>query len=75
MTKEQLAQFNGRPIKFTVGGLPLLGVVHHDGWRDAFKIIYSVVDEGRGRNESFPLHDALIERITFDEEQNSLSMS
>jgi hypothetical protein len=74
MTKEQLSEFNGRPIRFTVGGLPFVGVLHHDGWRHAFKIIYPVVDDGKGRNEAFPLHDALIERIVFDHDQNLLAL-
>jgi hypothetical protein len=74
MTKDQLGQFNGRSIKFTIGGLSFLGTVQHDSWRDAFKIIYSVVEEGKARNEGFPLHAALIERITFDEHENVLTM-
>ncbi len=74
MTKEKLGQLNGRSIKFTIGGLQFVGVLHYDGWRDAFRIIYPVVEEGKGRNEGFPLHGALIERIAFDHERNILTM-
>ncbi len=74
MTKDELGQFNGRSIRFTIGGLSFLGTVQHDSWRNAFKIIYPVVEEGRGRNEGFPLHTALIERITFDQQQNTLTL-
>jgi len=74
MTKEQLGQFNGRSIKFTIGGLSFLGALQHDSWRGAFKIIYPIVEDGRARNDDCPLNDPLIERITFDEQQNMLMM-
>jgi hypothetical protein len=74
MTKEQLGQFNGRSIRFTVGGLALQGAVHYDSWRDSFRIIYSVVEEGKARNENLPLNGALIERIRFSEEENALTL-
>jgi hypothetical protein len=74
MTKEQLGQFNGRSIRFTVGGLQLQGALHYDSWRDAFRIIYAVVEEGKSRNENLPLNGALIERIRFNEEENALTL-
>lgn len=74
MTKEQLGQFNGRSIRFTVGGLALHGAVHYDSWRDSFRIIYSVQEEGKARNENLPLNGALIERIRFSEEENALTL-
>jgi hypothetical protein len=74
MTKEQLGQFNGRSIRFTVGGLSFQGAVHYDSWRDAFRIIYPVVEEGRCKNKDFPLSDVLIERISFDQQQNVLTL-
>ena len=74
MTKEQLGQFNGRSIKFTIGGLSFLGAVHYDAWRDAFRIIYSVIEEGKARNEDCPLNTVQIERIAFDEQANILTL-
>jgi hypothetical protein len=74
MTKEQLGQFNGRSIRFTVGSLAFEGAVHYDSWRDSFRIIYSVADEGRARNENLPLNGALIERIRFSEQENVLTL-
>jgi len=72
MTKEQLGHFNGRTIRFTVGGLAFLGALHYDSWRDTFRIIYPVEEEGRSRNEDLPLHGPLIERISFDSQENLL---
>jgi hypothetical protein len=74
MTKEQLGHFNGRSIRFTVGGLQFEGAVHYDSWRDAFRIIYPVVEAGRARNENLPLNGALIERIQFSETENALTL-
>jgi len=75
MTKEQLGQFNGRSIRFTLGGLSFQGAVHYDSWRDAFRIIYPVVNDGRARNEDLPLNGALIERISFDARENVLKLA
>jgi hypothetical protein len=72
MTKEQLEQFNGRSIRFNAGGLSFQGAVNYDAWRDAFRIIYPVIEDGRSRNEDFHLNSALIERISFDPQQNIL---
>jgi hypothetical protein len=74
MTKEQLGQFNGRSIRFTVGGLQFQGAVHYDSWKDTFRIIYPVVEGGRARNENLPLNGALIERINFNDEENTLTL-
>jgi hypothetical protein len=74
MTKEQLGQFNGRSIRFTVGGAQFQGALHYDSWRDAFRIIYSVVEEGRAQNDNLPLNSALIERIRFDDKENVLTL-
>ena len=74
MTKAQLGQFNGRSIRFTLGGLSFQGAVHYDAWRDAFRIIYPVVNDGRARNEDLPLNGALIERISFDSQENVLKL-
>jgi len=74
MTKDQLKPFNGRSIRFTIASLPFVGAVHYDSWRDSFRIIYPIVEEGRTRNENCPLNSVLIERITFDEQQNILTM-
>jgi hypothetical protein len=72
MTKEHLGHFNGRSIRFTLGGLTFQGAVHYDSWRDAFRIIYPVVEDGRARNEDLPLTSALIERINFNPHENLL---
>ena len=74
MTKEQLGHFNGRSIKFSLGGLHFRGAIHFDEWRDSFRIIYPVIEEGRQRNEDFPLNGSLIERIQFDEQENMLTL-
>jgi hypothetical protein len=72
MTKEQLGDFNGRSIRFSLGGLAFQGAVHYDSWRDKFRIIYPVVEEGKSHNHDLPLHNALIERITFSPDDNLL---
>jgi len=72
MTKEQLGQFNGRSIRFSLGGLTFQGAIHYDSWRDAFRIIYPVIEDGRSRNEDLPLNGALIERISFSPKDNLL---
>ncbi len=75
MTKEQLGHFNGRTIRFSLGGLTFQGAIHHDSWRDSFRIIYAVVEDGRARNEDLQLSAALIERISFSTEENLLVLS
>ncbi len=50
------------------------GALHYDSWRDAFRIIYSVTEQGKARNENLPLNGALIERIRFNEEENTLTL-
>jgi len=75
MTKKQLGQFNGRSIRFSLGGLTFQGAVHYDSWRDAFRIIYPVVEDGRSRNEDLPLSAALIERISFSSQENLLVLN
>jgi hypothetical protein len=75
MTKEQLGHFNGRTIRFSLGGLTFQGAVHYDSWRDAFRIIYPVTEDGRARNQDLPLSAALIERISFSEQDNLLVLN
>ncbi len=75
MTKEQLGQFNGRSIRFTVGGLEFQGALHYDSWKESFRIIYSVIEKGKARNLDLPLNGALIERIHFDEAGNVLTLT
>ena len=74
MSKDQLRLFNGRSIQFEIGGVEFLGALHYTAWSDSFRIIYPVVEEGKTRNEDFPLNAALIERITFDEANNILTL-
>ena len=74
MNVEQLEKFNGRSIRFSIGGLSLQGAVHFNEGHGKFKIIYTVVSEGRAHNEDCPLNAALIARIHFDEEINMLTM-
>jgi hypothetical protein len=74
MIKEQLGHFNGGSIRFSVGGLRFEGAVHDDSWRDAFRIIYPIVESGRVRNDNLPLNGALIEHIQFSETKNALTL-
>jgi hypothetical protein len=74
MSKDQLRLFNGRSIKFEISGVAFLGAVHYTAWSGSFRIIYPVIEEGKTRNQDFRLNSALIERITFDEEQNLLTL-
>jgi hypothetical protein len=74
MTKDKLAQFNSRQIKFTIGGVRFLGILAFDRDRSAFSILYSDLDSGRDRNRVLDLSDILIERITFDDRQEILTL-